>query len=169
MSDHSPLTSPALRPGGSEAERLAVRCAQTMLGSDRATRDLGMQLVEVGPGRARLNMRIRDDMVNGHDVAHGGFIFTLADSAFAFACNTYDVVTVAQGASIEFVRSARRGNLLQAEAIERSRGRNTGVYDVTVTDEDDRIIACFRGKSFSLGRPILGSEPAPGTPAVDRT
>ena len=137
------------------ASQLASASADHMWADDLAPQGLGMTIDEIEPGRAVLSMEITPEMVNGHNIAHGGFIFTLADSAFAFSCNTYNEVTVAQGATIDFVRSAVLGDCLRAEAQERSRGRRTGVYDVTVTRGDGKIIACFRGKSFNLGKPIL--------------
>lgn len=137
------------------SSQLAIASAEQMWSDDLASQGLGMAIEEIEPGRAVLSMEITSEMVNGHNIAHGGFIFTLADSAFAFSCNTYNEVTVAQGASIDFVRSAALGDQLRAEAVERSRGRSTGVYDVTVTRADGKIIACFRGKSFNLGKPIL--------------
>jgi acyl-CoA thioesterase len=137
---------------------LAQRCAAAMWAEDQASRRLGMQLLDVGPGRSRLSMTVREDMVNGHDSCHGGFLATLADSAFAFACNTYDEVTVAAGFDITFVAPARLGDELVAEAEERTRFGRSGLYDVTVTCRRGAaciVIAEFRGRSRSLGRPHL--------------
>ena len=137
---------------------LARRCAAAMWADDQASRRLGMQLLDVAPGRSRLSMTVRDDMVNGHGSCHGGFIAALADSAFAFACNTYDVVTVAAGFDITFVAPARLGDELVADAVERSRFGRSGLYDVTVRchrGADNPVIAEFRGRSRSLGRPHL--------------
>src|SRR5689334_54136 len=121
-------------------EDLAARVAAAMWADDAASAGLGMRLVEVGTGTARLEMTVRDDMVNGHGIAHGGFVFTLADSAFAFACNSRNQVTVAQACDIVFVAAAQRGDVLVAEAVERtSYGRNA-IYDVTVT-RGDAVIA----------------------------
>jgi acyl-CoA thioesterase len=136
------------------SEELATAVAAAMWAEDTASASLGMRLVRVGDGTAVLEMPVRDDMVNGHGIAHGGFVFTLADSAFAFACNSRNQVTVAQGAEIVFVAPAQRGDLLTAEAHERaSYGRN-GIYDVTVRRGDD-LIAEFRGRSRQLPGTVL--------------
>ena len=140
---------------------LARRCAAAMWADDQASRRLGMQLMAVAPGRSTLSMTVREDMVNGHGSCHGGFIAALADSAFAFACNTYDEVTVAAGFDITFVAPARLGDELVADAVERSRFGRSGLYDVTVSchrGADDKVIAEFRGRSRSLGRPHLPTQ-----------
>ena len=130
-----------------QALALAQACAAHMYGNDAATQALGIALLEVRPGYARMQMTVRADMLNGHRTCHGGYIFTLADSTFAFACNSYNQVTVAAGCAIEFLAPAREGEALIAEAIEQSRGSKTGVYDVTVTNPAGRKIALMRGKS----------------------
>lgn len=136
------------------SDDLAAAVAAAMWAEDSASASLGMRLVQVGEGTAVLEMPVRDDMVNGHGIAHGGFVFTLADSAFAFACNSRNQVTVAQGAEIIFVAPAQRGDILVAEARERaSYGRN-GIYDVTVRRGDD-LIAEFRGRSRQLQGKVL--------------
>jgi len=122
---------------------------------DNASQALGMALEEIRPGYARMRMTVRADMVNGHDLAHGGLIFTLADSTFAFACNSHNHVTVAQGATIEFLAPGRLGDVLTAEGREQHSAGRTGVYDITVTNQDGRTVALFRGKSFRLGTHIL--------------
>jgi acyl-CoA thioesterase len=123
---------------------------ETMLATDAATRMFGIELLEYGEGWARTRLTVRDDMVNGHGICHGGVIFSLADTAFACACNSWGPVTVAAGADIVFVSPGRRGDILVATARMRtSYGRN-GVYDVTVT-RDEEIIAEFRGRSHTLG------------------
>ena len=132
------------------AQALAERVAQAMWDRDRASSGLGMRLVSVGPGRAEMTMTIRDDMLNGHDICHGGFIFTLADSAFAFACNSYNLTTVASGCSIDFIAPARRGDVLVARAEEQSVSGRTGVYDIEVTNTRGERIALFRGKSYRI-------------------
>ncbi len=109
-----------------------------------------MELVDVQPGRATLQLKLTDDMVNGHDIGHGGITFTLADSAFAFACNSYNRVTVAAGAEIRFRRPTKLGDVLVATATERSREGRDGVYDVTVT-VDDEVVAEFVGRSREIG------------------
>ncbi len=140
-----------------DADALARRCAATMWTGDAASQALGMRLVEVGPGRAVLAMTVRPDMVNGWDLAHGGIVAALADSAFAFACNSRGTVTVAAGFDVTFLRSARAGDELVAVAEERALDGRSGVYDVTVrvTGDAGRVVAEFRGRSRSLGRPIV--------------
>ena len=146
-----PATDPADR-----AVTLARRHVDAMWADDRASQRLGMALHDVGPGRAELSMTVRDDMVNGHDICHGGFLAALADSAFAFACNTYGPVTVAAGFDITFVAPARLGERLVARATERVRYGRNGVYDVTVLRigvDTETVIAEFRGRSRSLPAP----------------
>jgi acyl-CoA thioesterase len=122
-----------------------------MWAEDRASQSLGMELVEVGPGRAVLTMAVREDMVNDHDIGHGGLTFTLADSAFAFACNSYNRRTVAAGAEIRFRRPTRLGDVLTASATERSREGREGVYEITVTTTAAGVVAEFVGKSREIG------------------
>ena len=118
---------------------------------DDASRALGMEALEIAPDRARVRMTVTDAMVNGHDIAHGGYIFTLADSAFALACNSRGRLTVAAGADITFVAPARRGDVLVADATQRTAYGRSGLTDVTVTRESDgSTIAEFRGRSRSL-------------------
>ncbi len=137
-------------PAAAPAQALAERVAASMFAADPASRALGMRIDAVGPGRARLSMTVRGDMLNGHAICHGGFIFTLADSAFAFACNSYNHVTVASGCSIEFVAPAREGDRLTADARERSAAGRTGVYDIDVTNQRGETVALFRGKSYRI-------------------
>ena len=138
-----------------DALELARACAERMLADDRSSGNLGMDIHIVEPGVAEVSMTVTPLMVNGHDVCHGGYIFTLADSAFAFACNCYDEVTVAAGASIDFLAAARLGDKLSAIAREAHRGLRLGTYDVEVRNQDDRLIALFRGRSTGLGTRIL--------------
>lgn len=138
-----------------DAQALAQATAQHMYDNDRASRGLGMQVDEVRPGYARMSMTVRDFMLNGHQTCHGGFIFTLADSAFAFACNSHNAVTVAAGCSIEFLLPAHEGERLVAEAIEQTRSARTGIYDVTVTNAEGKKIALMRGKSHQLKGSVL--------------
>ena len=133
-----------------DPQSIAKASAEHMYARDQATQGLGIELMDVGPGYARMQMRVRPDMLNGHAMCHGGFIFTLADSTFAFACNSYNVQTVAAGCTIEFLAPAFEGESLQAEAIEQSRSGKTGVYDVVVTNPEGRKIALMRGKSHQL-------------------
>jgi acyl-CoA thioesterase len=125
-----------------------------MYAQDHASQALGMRILEVRPGYARLSMTVREDMVNGHKLCHGGLIFTLADSAFAFACNTYNSVTVASAANVEFLLPVRLGDELTATAEERSRSKRTGVYDVVVRNKQGESVALFRGRSHELGGSI---------------
>jgi acyl-CoA thioesterase len=134
---------------------IAQQCYESMWRDDLASRDLGMTVAVTEPGSARAEFEIRENMVNGHGLCHGGYIFTLADSAFAFACNSYNRVTVAAGASIEFVRPARLGDKLVATAKELSRGGRTGIYDVTVSNQDNEVVAIFRGRSYSTREPVI--------------
>ena len=130
-----------------------------MYAADPASRRLGIEIFEVTPGSATAAMTVREDMVNGHGMCHGGYVFTLADTAFAFACNTYDDRTVAAGADISFLEPVAAGELLRARATERSRRGRSGLYDVTVARADGTVVAEFRGRSRSLGRPMLGDRP----------
>ena len=131
----------------------ADRAAAAMWAGDAASQALGMRLVEVGPGRAVIEMRVREDMVNGHAIGHGGLTFSLADSAFAFACNSYNRTTVAAGAEIRFRRPVRLGDELVASASERTREGRDGTYDVTVT-VGDTVVAEFTGRSREIGGPF---------------
>src|SRR6201996_3969522 len=121
-----------------------------MWNEDDASSGLGMKIVEVGPGRATLTMTVRPDMVNGQRIAHGGFIFTLADSAFAFACNSHNEKSVAAQGNITFIKPGKLGDRLTATAREISRGGRSGIYDVRVTSGDE-VIAEFRGHSRTIG------------------
>ena len=138
-----------------DPDELARASASAMWERDRTAQSLGMQLAKIGPGRATLNMRIREDMVNGHHICHGGMIFTLADTAFAYACNSYNEVTVASACHIDFIAPAREHEILEAEATERSATGKTGVYDVTIRTNEGRIVALFRGKSHRLGGELV--------------
>ena len=121
----------------------------TMMAADQASAALGITLVDVGPGWARTSMTVREDMVNGYDIAHGGLLFTLADTAFACACNSWGPATVAAGAEITFIAPGRLGDVLQAHAQARTRYGRHGIYDVTVR-RGDEVIAEFRGRSHQL-------------------
>ena len=123
---------------------------ETMMASDAASRMFGIELLEYGDGWARVRLTVRDDMVNGHGICHGGVIFSLADTAFACACNSWGPVAVAAGADIAFVAPGRHGDTLVAEARVRARYGRNGLYDVTVT-RDAEVIAEFRGRSHEMG------------------
>jgi acyl-CoA thioesterase len=129
-----------------------------MYSRDQATQGLGITLLDVGPGRARLSMPVRADMLQGHGTCHGGFLFALADSAFAFACNSHDKATVAQGCSIDYVAPALAGDLLSAAATELSRKGRTGLYDVRIQNQRGELIALFRGKSYQVRGTVLAQE-----------
>lgn len=130
-----------------------------MYARDKVAQDLAMEVVEVAPGWARLRMAVAETMVNGFGIAHGGYVFLLADSAFAYACNTHDAVTVAASADVVFVASARAGDVLEASASERVRFGRSGIYDVTVRRvPDGDVIAEFRGGSRSRGTRVIGGD-----------
>jgi acyl-CoA thioesterase len=133
----------------SAEEEVARRCADAMWSGDRASQQLGMRIVSVGPGRATLEMSVREDMVNGHGIGHGGFTFALADSAFAFACNSRNRRTVAHECRIRYLAPTRLGDVLRASAVERTQEGRTGVYDVTVS-RGDQIVAEFVGHSTEI-------------------
>jgi acyl-CoA thioesterase len=140
----------------SAEQRLAEAVGRAMLAQDRASRALGMVVEAVAPGEARLSMPVRDDMINGHDLCHGGLIFTLADSALAFACNARNHVTVAAAAEIHFVSPARKGETLIAVARELTSTGRTGLYDVEVKDRaSGRLVALFRGRAQRLQGSIV--------------
>jgi acyl-CoA thioesterase len=133
------------------SDELAAASAEAMWQSDLASREVGIALGEVAPGRATVHMEVTPAMVNGHGICHGGFVFLLADTAFAYACNTYGDVTVAAGFDIVFAASAHVGDALTAEAVERSLFGRNGVYDVTVSRADGELIAELRGRSRTTG------------------
>ncbi|WP_428651314.1 hydroxyphenylacetyl-CoA thioesterase PaaI [Roseibium sp.] len=139
-------------------QMLAETCAELMWADDRASRDLGMKLLEVRPGNAVLSMTVTESMTNGHGNLHGGYMFALADSAFAFACNTYNQVTVAQHCSITYIAPGSLGDVLTAEAREVSRKGRSGIYDVRVTREDGTVLAEFRGHSRTINRTFLPTD-----------
>jgi acyl-CoA thioesterase len=146
---------PALSPA--EAQALAQRCADAMYARDSASQALGMRIVSVAPGFASMSMTVRADMLNGHATCHGGFIFALADSAFAFACNSHNLTTVAAGCTIEYLLPAREGDLLIATGRERTQAGRSGIYDIDVTNQHGATIAVFRGKSARIkGHVIAG-------------
>jgi acyl-CoA thioesterase len=133
-----------------DAQRVAEAATAAMWADDKASQSLGMRVDAVGPGRAVVSMTIRPDMANGHGIGHGGFTFALADTAFAFACNSHDRRTVAARCDIAFLAPVREGDTLVAEAVERHRAGRNGIYDVTVRRGDD-VVAEFRGTSREVG------------------
>ncbi len=143
------LTAPGLSP-----DALARACADAMWANDHASKALGMEIVEIGAGHATLAMTVTTEMVNGHGIAHGGFIFTLADSAFAYACNSRNDNTVAAQGQITFIRPSKLGARLVATAREINRAGRSGIYDVSVTSAGT-VIAEFRGHSRSIGGTLV--------------
>ncbi len=129
-----------------------------MMRRDRASAALGMVVERDEPGHSVVSMRVRDDMTNGFEITHGGLVFALADTAFAIACNEGDAVTVAAGADITFLKPTRAGQVLTADARRRSVSGRAGLYDVTVTDETGDVVAEFRGRSLTTGRPLAPEE-----------
>ena len=138
--------------------QLAQRCADAMWADDRASQSLGMTIDAVGPGIATVSMPIRADMANGHGIAHGGFVFALADTAFAFACNSYNERAVAQACDIVFTAPAHVGDILTAVAVERHRLGRNGIYDIRVTRAAD-VVAEFRGRSRTVGGTLVAVPP----------
>lgn len=138
-----------------DPQKLAELAAETMFANDYAAQALGISVDKVRPGFSSLSMSVRKDMVNGHDICHGGMTFALADTAFAYACNSRNIATVAAGCSIEYLAAGKLGDRLTAEAVEVNLGRRSGVYDVRIINQDGKLIAVFRGKSASLSRPVI--------------
>lgn len=137
-------------------QHVAERVRDGMLADDHATRMLGMQVVDVGPGRAVIRMTVRQDMLNGHAICHGGLIATLADSTFAFACNSYNELTVASGFAIDLLAPGRLGDVLTATCTELSKSGRTGVYDTDVRNQRGERVAVFRGRSYTMkGKPAV--------------
>ncbi|WP_297908873.1 hydroxyphenylacetyl-CoA thioesterase PaaI [Thiomonas sp.] len=138
------------------ATRVALRVRETMLADDHASRSLGIDIAEVAPGRALARMRVRRDMLNGFGICHGGLITTLADTAFAYACNSANHVTVAAGVSVDFVAPAHEGDELSAACEQRTQQARTGVYDVVVRNQHGHTVALMRGRSHRLkGRQVF--------------
>ncbi len=137
-------------------EELAARVGAAMFAADRASREfLQMDLVSCEPGRAVMRMTVREPMLNGHDICHGGLIFTLADSTFAFACNSRNKVTVAAGCSIEFLKPGELGDVLTCEGVEQVLQGRHGIYDMKVTNQRGEVIAVFRGKSAQIQGTVI--------------
>ncbi len=139
-----------------DPQTLASATAHAMWQRDRTAQALAMRIEQIAPGNATLSMPVRSDMVNGHHICHGGMIFTLADTAFAYACNSYNQTTVASACHVDFIAPAKEGEVLHAEASERSASGRTGVYDVTVRTAEGKLIALFRGKSHRIGGEVIG-------------
>jgi acyl-CoA thioesterase len=148
----------ALTPSDDPA-RLAHAAVQEMYGADQASQALGIEILDVAPGQVRLAMLVRPDMVNGLGMCHGGIVFALADSAFAFACNSYGEPMVAASAAIDFLAPTPRGARVFATATELTRGARHGIYDVAVTDAGGQVLAQFRGRCSRLRHPKLADSP----------
>ena len=151
-------------------QELASACAASMWEQDACSRALGMSLVSVAPGSATLQMTVRADMCNGQNICHGGLMFTLADSAFAFACNAYNQFAVAQHCSVSFLKPVYENQLLTATACERFREGRAGIYDVVITRDDNDVVAEFRGLSRTVkgqhlpDQPVFAAQPSSGSP-----
>jgi phenylacetic acid degradation protein PaaD len=157
MTDSLPADRP---PAEDDARELAERCMRAMLGTDAASASLGIRALWAAPGRAELAMTVTAAMLNGHLIGHGGMVFTLADTAFAVACNSYNRTTVATGCDIDFVAQVRAGDELRAVAVERFRRGRSGLYDVTVRRADGAVVAEMRGRCREIQGTLVG-EPAP--------
>lgn len=145
------MTSTPLDP-----QQIADRVREAMCANDRATKALGIQIHAVGPGSATLSMTVREDMLNGHDICHGGLVTTLADTAFAYGCNAYNEVTVASGFNVDLVAPGRLGDVLTATCSEQNKAGRTGVYDIEVVNQRGERVALFRGRSYTIkGKPVV--------------
>ncbi len=142
-------------PKAAERQRIAERSVEALWRGDAASQSLGMRIESQGPGRAAVSMRVRPDMVNGHGICHGGLVFALADSAFAFACNSHGDNTVAAGAAIEFLKPAREGDVLHAMAAERWRAGRSGIYEIEVRNQQGELVALFRGRSHQVSGRLI--------------
>jgi len=148
--------------GASDRDAFAAAVARALYAKDTVAQKLGIELESIAMGRCRMTMQITEDMANGHGVGHGGYIFTLADTAFAYACNGDNRTTLAQHAQITFISPARIGEKLAAEARELSKSGRSGLYDIEVRGADDRLVAAFRGASRTISGqtdPSLGDAP----------
>jgi acyl-CoA thioesterase len=146
----------------SQSERTPQQTAELvrerMFANDRAAKNLGMEIGEVSPGNASVAMTVREHMLNGHDICHGGLIATLADTAFAYACNSYNELTVASGFSIDLMAPGREGDVLTARSFEVSKAGRTGVYDCEITNQRNERIGVFRGRSYTIkGKPAVAA------------
>ncbi len=145
----------------SPAER-AARVGETMFAVDAASKDtMGMELLSCEPGRASIRMVVKPLHLNGHQICHGGFIFTLADSTFAFACNSHNKNAVAAGCSIEFLKPARLGDVLTCEGVEQTLSGRHGIYDMRVTNQTGEVVAMFRGKSAVIAGTVFPEDEQP--------
>lgn len=143
-------------------QEIAEHCAAIMWPDDHAARGLGMEITAVGPGSATLNMTVRQDMVNSHGTCHGGFIFAIADSTFAYACNSFNHKAVAAGVDINFLAPAHLGDLLTAHGRARHQGGRSGVYDVEVSNQAGKLVAVFRGRAARIKGHFLETDESKG-------
>ena len=142
-----------------DAQQLAARVGESMFAADAASREfLRMELVSCEPGRAVMRMTVREPMLNGHKICHGGLIFTLADSTFAFACNSHNRNAVAAGCSIEFLKPAHAGDVLTCEGVEQTLQGRHGIYDMKVTNQKGEVVAMFRGRSAVIPGQVFPEE-----------
>ena len=146
-------------PSERTPQQTAEMVRERMYANDRAVQGLGMDVVDISPGQATVTMTVRDSMLNGHEICHGGLIFTLADSTFAFACNSHNKVTVAAGCSIEFLKPGRLGDVLTCEGVERVLQGRHGIYDMKVTNQHGEVVAMFRGKSAHVQGTVIPEAP----------
>lgn len=143
------------------AQEVAESTRDAMWQDDHASQAMGMKVLAIGPGSATVCMTVRRDMLNGHEICHGGLMTMLADTAFAFACNAYNEVTVAAGFDVNLISSARKGDVLTAVCVEISKSGRTGVYDVSVRNQRDEAVVAFRGRSYTVkGKPVVDGLPA---------
>ena len=153
------------RPTDDAAQRTAERVRDRMLAADAAAHALGMQVSGIGPGCAMVTMAVRADMLNGFGICQGGLVTALADTAFAYACNSYNVKAVASGFSVDLIAPGREGDVLTARAALVSQAGRTGVYDAEVRNQHGERIAVFRGRSYRLqGKPVVGDGESAGAP-----
>lgn len=139
------------------AQQVAEAVRDAMLAKDTVLRTLGISVDAVGPGTARCRMTVREDMLNGFAICHGGLVTTLADTAFAYACNAYDELTVAAGFSVDLLAPSHAGDVLTADAREISKSGRTGLYDIEIHNQRGERVATFRGRSYTMkGRPVIG-------------
>ena len=156
---NAPAQQPTAQPTPEEAANLARRVGEAMYAADAASKDtIGIALIRCEPGRAVMQMPVRALHLNGHKICHGGFIFTLADSTFAFACNSRNHNTVASGCSIEFLRPGQEGDVLTAEGVEQSQSGRHGIYDIRVTNQRGQLVALFRGKSTQIAGHVVPTD-----------
>ena len=156
---NAPTQQPTAQPTPEEAANLARRVGEAMYAADAASKDtMGIALIRCEPGRAVMQMPVRALHLNGHKICHGGFIFTLADSTFAFACNSRNHNTVASGCSIEFLRPGHEGDVLTAEGVEQSLSGRHGIYDIRVTNQNGQLVALFRGKSTQIAGHVVPTD-----------